>query len=274
MSTVSILTRARSRNLIQVASVEARLGSSGETTLITELVQEASEAIASLLGYAPWRERIHFTFPGNAANEVLVPRVPIESIESVTFDGQTLDDVEIGDRHAGLLYRAAGWPWTGQTFGIANDALPGTEARSFAATIVAGYVVPDLVQAYANGSVTLGQFIRPTDLAASPYLFEVTTAGSLVAEPDWSTAEVGDTITAGGTAVLTCRDALELPAPLRQACFEEVKARYRSLRRESAVAAVSVEGASVTYRAADDLGDGPLLSRDAERRCSPFRRWA
>lgn len=61
--------------------------------------------------------------------------------------------------------------------------------------------------AYSTGATyTLGQKIRPTNITTTPYLFEVTTAGtSGTAEPTWGTTSGGTTNATGGTAVFTNR---------------------------------------------------------------------
>jgi hypothetical protein len=76
---------------------------------------------------------------------LVLSRTPLVQIASITIDGTTIDadEYEISDAEAGLVYRAACWPWSGLRLGgIAQDRLSGTERRNIVVTYAGGYVTP------------------------------------------------------------------------------------------------------------------------------------
>lgn len=83
----------------------------------------------------------------------------------------------------------------------------------------------------SGATYTQGQIILPTDTTATPYIFEVTTAGtSGTTEPTWGTTPGATTPGAGGgTAVYTNRGALKTTHTLTPAADQPWMTVWRSL---------------------------------------------
>lgn len=133
------------------ATVATELGGdvvSGDARL-PRLISVASGAILRHLG----RPQLHYSaayaesLPGHGRPRLVLGLTPVLDVASVVVDGVTLsaDDYELEDADAGLLFRLAGWPWTGVYRGglppqLDRDA--GSERAAIVVTYEGGWVSP------------------------------------------------------------------------------------------------------------------------------------
>lgn len=105
-----------------------------------------------------FEEAIEEYQPGHGGTALLVDRPPIVTIDSITYDGSTVESSSYTsrdqDKKAGLIYREYGWIWTAKiaAAGVVDDRLPGTEEREYLVTYDGGYVTPKQVD--DDGSLT------------------------------------------------------------------------------------------------------------------------
>lgn len=205
-----VLAPAGHTNLCTMQQVKDRLGltGSGEDAKISALILTASRRIASYLGRELARARYEQTESGTRRLRLLLSVRPVDR-DSVTVENDDIADTDfsVEDAAQGILYREGGW-WTTQPTPIEP-----AEA-AIAVTYKAGYVLPDDLSTWsAAATVAAGDWIQAPASDPQPYLFEVTTGGVTGASaPTWPTT-AGATVT-DGTAVLTARDAVALPADL------------------------------------------------------------
>ena len=108
-------------------------------------------------------------FAGYGSTNLLLSRMPVISVDSITYDSMAVDsdDYSIGDAAAGILYRPTGWAWTAklQRNAAAADPLPGTEEKLFEVTYTGGWITPQQAADDAKLGVPLG-WVRslPEDL--------------------------------------------------------------------------------------------------------------
>ncbi len=222
-----LLTASPTDRLLSVAAARAYLGLGSDTSkdaTIAALQSAISSAFAEYLGFPLQRQRYEETVPGTGRQLLILSCRPVDrdsftvvvdEVTQVLADG----DFAVYDAAQGLLFRKYTWP-------LLNVA-PGNDGQAhIVLTYKAGWVLPEFVGTWTTvAAVTLGRWIRPSSPALSPLLFEVTTAGTAgVAEPTWPTTS-GETVT-DGTAVLTARDAIELPAILTLAAQITLKAWF------------------------------------------------
>lgn len=210
-----ILTPARSNALCTLASVKDRLGLTGSSqdARLTSLIAVVSAAIATFFGRPLVRQRYEAHVTGSGRLRQLLPVWPVDR-DSVTVEIDETAETEflLESPPTGVLYLERGWR--------SGQFLPGqTGEPNVLLRWIGGYVSPDLVVTWtADLAVTLGQFVRATAANGSPLLYEVTTAGSLGGtEPTWPD-ETAETVT-NGSAVLTARDAHEVPLDIQEAAL-------------------------------------------------------
>jgi hypothetical protein len=238
---LQVLTRSSTENLVDLATVKTRLGitDTSKDALLGVLITGASSAIADYWGRPFARQQYSEARCGNGRLELLLPRYPIDADSlSVTVDGVTVTDYVVIDREIGKVYRPIAW----------NRSYNPLAPLNVAITWKGGYVLPDQVTKWTSGAVlTLGGWVKPTSPASSPWLFEVTTPGTLSgSEPNWSTVTAtGQTIALGGGPVGTARDAQELPPKVADLCYVEVFHRFQNV--PPGLAAISGDGFSESY---------------------------
>lgn len=239
-----VLVASSTAKLMSLADVKLRLGitDSSQDTVLGQIIDDASSAIATYLGRDLARQRYLETVAGTGRVRLLLSRYPLDR-DSITLTIDDLADTDwsVEDAETGRLWRDSGWPagiW----------AIGEEPERSTAVTYKAGYVLPDQIVAWSTLLVVVaGSWVRPTVTAtAPPLLMECTTAGTMAAgEPTWPIV-AGGTVTSG-TAVFTARDAKELPHHLRDIAWLLVYAKYRDLFRAPGVASLSGDGFSASF---------------------------
>lgn len=155
-------------DLTTAAEVAAELGDStlAQNARIAKLIARASGAIIRHLD-----RRLHYgaaiveKLPGKNDVRLMLGTTPIASITSIVLaDGTTLasDEYSLEDADAGFLYRAAGWPFTGNIRpGLLYDTRDvGTEERTHVVTYAGGWVTPGQFAANQASPRTLPEDIE------------------------------------------------------------------------------------------------------------------
>lgn len=130
---------------VEAVKLELEISSSDDDTLFEKLIDRASALIhrkttgsADGLAEQTYEESV----AGFNDPFLLVSRTPVTDVASVTLDGTTLDDVEIEDADAGLLYREKGFDSTERVRQhLVASKVPGAHP-SITVTYTAGYVMP------------------------------------------------------------------------------------------------------------------------------------
>lgn len=115
-------------------------------------INAASDWIAQHCGRALYRaDAVAERVKGFGGVLLRVARPPIVSITSIAVDGGALDaaDYTIQDADRGVIFRAAGWPWTAVArAGITSPPVPGWEDPTrIVVTYNGGWVTPAQVAA-------------------------------------------------------------------------------------------------------------------------------
>ena len=254
---VKVLTAATSHDLVTLDTVKDRLGLSADyeqDARLEDLIAEASSAIAEYLGRPIARQRYLETLSGNARERLALARFPVDRDSvTLTIDDTAETDFTVEDPSQGLLWREGAWPH-GEGVGVYAER----PEENVAVTYKAGYVLPGLIDAWANSAtLTVGRWVRPTS-AVGDLLMEVTTGGVAGAsEPTWPTT-AGSTVTSSA-AILTARNALELPRVIQSAAWLVVHELYTSMTRGLGVRAVESDGQRVEYQSdANQRGGLPV----------------
>lgn len=232
---VDVLTAAKSTALLTRAAVKARLGiadatTTWDTTLDALIAGVSAAAVRLIVGIGPAvaaraivAQQYRVLQPGSERKKLLLPLRPIDpSTVTVTLDGTALvvaDDYAIDSAAEGILYRSSGWP-----FCDTGDAGP----NSIQVDLWAGYVPPAVAAAWTNRSVAVGDWVLPSNPAASPLRFRCTAAGAMGAtEPTWSSYAAGASVTAGA-ATLVAHALPDAPPDLLEGAHFAVQTWFRS----------------------------------------------
>ena len=276
---LTVTSAARSRQLIQLDTVKARLGLSGSThdAKLTRLINETSQQIAGegYLGRPPWREGCTVKLAGYGNQRLYLPRWPIESVSAVTFDGSTVDadTYAIAGEHRDHLYREDGWNWTAQRGSLLlDDRTRGTEELLYQVAFIGGWIMPGQIADWAADTATTeGAWVRASDPTVT-LRFEATavvgdTKTHATTEPTWPAA-AGDTVT-DDQVTWTARDARELPADLERLAWLLVQRGYHEEGANPLVQSIAKGGASITYATTNVRR--AAIDDEAARICAQYR---
>lgn len=147
---------------LQTALDELDLVSDGgaQDARLERYIAAASDFLARECRRTFYRGDVVESLPAFGSAYLLVSRTPIVSVSAITYSGSTIaaSEYSVRDADAGMIYRAAGWPWSASSLpSITWPAVPGTEAAVVQVTYTGGYVTPAQV-------ATLGARTLPYDL--------------------------------------------------------------------------------------------------------------
>lgn len=135
-------------DLTLAATLATELGVASGDAKLPRYIAAASAAIRGYL----CRSQLHYsaanveTLQGFGRVRLILGLTPVVSITSIEIDDSEIDEEEysLEDAALGLVYRQAGWPFTGLVRGALThqDVDPGTEEKVITATYAGGWVTP------------------------------------------------------------------------------------------------------------------------------------
>jgi len=248
---LSITTIAASTRLTTVAVVEGLVGPTSDDSLLGELIDQASAAIAAYCHRPFARETYAESLAGFGEIRLQLARTPVVAVSSVVDqDGNVITDHSIEDAVRGWLYRRAGWVWSAQAYaGLGAGGrfmdmgapLPRSEEPHYTVAYQAGYLMPAANR--TGGTVSVAAADNSFNDSASLFSNQVR-AGDVVEAVGFTTGAnagryvvtgtptAGKIIVSGGPLVDETAAAgkilnlQSLPKDVEKACVEAVKAWY------------------------------------------------
>ena len=115
---VTVTVPPSTTKLIALADLKAILGitDSANDTLLGNIIQRGSDAIARFCNRVFAQRTVIETLPGTGGQLLKLKFSPIVTLTSIAFDGETVDSdtYTLIEPDAGMVYREAGWFYTGQ----------------------------------------------------------------------------------------------------------------------------------------------------------------
>lgn len=166
-------TTSTSERLTTVSRLKFHLDITGslQDDLLDDMVLEATDAVATYVGYWPLRQRYSETVAGFGGLRLMVSATPIRAINSIRLDTQLVDPASyvIEKPLAGIIHRDKGWPWTaGVEWDLESHVAPNSELKRFTVDYEAGWV---MTTSTADLDATLG-FITSSGGRTLPHDFE------------------------------------------------------------------------------------------------------
>ena len=148
---LTVTVPATVKKLTTLARVKAELGltDTSADAVLTDLITQASDAIATECHRVWGRETVTETLPGTGRRLLGLSRTPLITITSITEDGVAVTDYTIEDAAQGALARENGW-WPTVAGGWDSVAyssgyiwpIPALRWR-YAITYQAGFILPE-----------------------------------------------------------------------------------------------------------------------------------
>ena len=139
-------TTSTSDRLTTVSKLKFQLGitDSASDDLLDDCVLQATDAVATYVGYWPLRQRYTETVPGYGSLRLLLSATPVRAIGSIRIDSQLVDPASyfVEKPLAGIVHRDKGWPWTaGVEADLESHVAPNSELKRFTVDYEAGWVL-------------------------------------------------------------------------------------------------------------------------------------
>lgn len=250
------------RSVAVLATVKSELGIAGtsEDAKLNRLIGAVGAAFSGPNGLQrePWRQTYRESLPGRGGHWLHLSRYPIESLVTLTYDGDTVTGFAVDGPERDKLYREDGWNLDAPP-NFSAYPTAGEEELKYVATYLAGWLMPGQIGDWVKATAyTAGQWARASDKSIL-VRFEATTGGTSHAtnEPSWDTT-VGATTT-DGTVVWTARAAREMPEDLQEAALAQVILwKGGGLLLPAGIKSEFFDGARIEYR--DDVVNGTHLA--------------
>jgi hypothetical protein len=133
------------KRLVTLAKVKSRFGitSSSDDAKLTEIIDEVSQFVCDFLDSDLAKQTYTESLPGNNRTYLMLARVPLVSISTITYQGVAVTDYEIADYNSGLLYRESGWSYVSQSWSrLVHDPHPSFRKQDWSIVYDAGYTLP------------------------------------------------------------------------------------------------------------------------------------
>lgn len=266
---ITIVEAPRTTALTTLARMRRELGIPPSNTSnderLTDLIEEVSSAVVAfcqqpLIRQTVTERQVGF---GRSVQMLSVTPVPRAAVTGVRFGDTTVSGCTITDEKAGFIYRRECFADTRPVRQwIERDpvSMPGSPDWEF--DYSGGYVLPgdDIV---ASGTCVANAADNSFELVGTPDYFPILVSGEFITVVGFATTSnngrfkvlgrtptklfVGSALTQeapSGVTVVACRN---LPPDLEGAVVVEVKARFRSQRRDPSIKAESLGDWSATY---------------------------
>lgn len=165
-------TTSTSERLTTVPRLKFQLGitDSASDDLLDDIVLQATDAVATYVGYWPLRQRYTETVAGYGSLRLLLSATPIRAISSIRIDGQLVEPSSymVEKPLAGIVHRDKGWPWTaGVETDLESHVAPNSELKRFTVDYEAGWIMTT-----STGPLDAAGFIDNTGGRTLPHDFE------------------------------------------------------------------------------------------------------
>ena len=173
-----VCTSSTESALLSLTAYKAAIGTTttAEDDIMQSALDRATALIEGYVGYPLRRQVYHETVGGYGSLELQVSRTPLQSIESIKYDTETVDPTsyDIANQGAGIIYRALGWPWTaGIEYDLLPRVVPKSETKNYTVVYEAGFCMNGST---ASGWLTTGEPVPPdieaAVVAAATYLYK------------------------------------------------------------------------------------------------------
>lgn len=133
--------------LTTVSRVAVQLGVTNETDvfLLSSFINEATAMIERYCGRKFKQETITTKFAGNGERYIFLDRLPVNSITSITHDGQTVpsSDYEISNAETGEIFNRYGWIETvAKSSTVSRPDVTFSEEKLYSISYSGGYILP------------------------------------------------------------------------------------------------------------------------------------
>jgi len=264
---LTISTYAGTTDLTTLAAVKETLGLTSEDAardaLLEKLISRATSAIESFCSRIFARQAYTETLAGYGTTEIVLGQAPLAgtSTPTVTYEGDTISTVAVGNRKAAILSLESGFNWTavGSPHTMVDIAVPFSEQPDYSVAYTAGWLLPgddmevatlsaaasdDSFNDSASGFplLVVGDRIKVSGFteSANNGTFTVVsrTAAKVVIDGTLADESAGDQVT------VTVRN---LPHDAEQACIETVKYWYLKRKTPAGIKSKRVGDLSIEY---------------------------
>lgn len=263
---ITVTTRPLKTRLASLAAVKADIKLTTETDQrLIELIDTASDTIRThcnrLFGRAVYSETVR----GYGTTHIMVSRLPLVALGTITLDGEAVTDVSIEDAEAGLIYRRFGWRWGAQLgWALSDYHVPHSEHPEYVVPYTAGWLLPDDDLTAVDLAVDATDDSFNVTASVMPLLVlgdQIVTSGFANAANNGTFTVVSRTATkvivSDGAALVTEAAGAEddpktlavrtLPYQVERAAVAIVKSQVFGRGRDPRVSAKSVGGLSISY---------------------------
>ncbi len=147
MELIEILTPSPAVRWATVAQARTRLGLDVTAdTLLGELLDEQSDLANRIVGRPLERQQYRERVGGDGSDLLRVSRVPLEQIDSIVIDTETVAtaDYEIANSRLGLIrHSSSTWQNTSRITGVVSQVYSGPPQQTYVITYWAGYKMPE-----------------------------------------------------------------------------------------------------------------------------------
>lgn len=144
---LTVTTSSTQDRLTSLDKLKAQLGitTTTEDDLLEEAILQASQTVATYIGYYPLEQSYRETLAGYGSRNLMVSRTPVTTLAAIYY-GSTGTVVDPASYHndnpeAGIIARDLGFNWTaGVEWDLDQHVAPRSERKDFIVDYTAGWV--------------------------------------------------------------------------------------------------------------------------------------